>query len=353
MAKKMSFKLMNGGDVNYFSVSSIKPFGLNDFDRKNLLLEFNGTKYDFSDQSMIPVDGAHRFEIKHKLNLNTFHLVDGGWLPPTYCLEGGYILDRNVVSNFEHPNNPKSMAFNEWFNVVKASDEIKVSTLFSSIERNGASFPEYTKFLAAINSDHVVVRGFLPKINALNFESTEIKSIYQFMCNLRCESNIAFLCEAVPLIVNTPKRSECIKIASKLFSLVETYSLSDCQHLLILCLSCLYGGNLKCQQFARLIIKPSQNYTKKNALNCINDISFIEVILFVKRFFNSSVGGTTSDKAVAMYWCALNPEVVRYKDSFGFNFCFDNKLFPVADDGDFEYLCGEFSKLQKMVDWQL
>lgn len=347
MTKEMSFKLVYGESVNYFSVGSIKPLGLDDFARKNLLLEFNGTKYDFSDPLLIPESGSHRFEIKHKLNLNTFHLVDGGWLPPTYCLEGGYILDRNVVSNFEHSNNPKSMAFNEWFNVVKASDEVKVSTLFSSIERNGESFPKYSEFLAAINSDHLTVRGFLPKINVLGFESVHVKSLYDFMCDLRCESNIEFLREAVPLIVNTPKHSERINIASKLFSLVKKQSLSYCQHLLILCLSCLYGGELKFQQFSRMIIKPNKNYTNKNALNCINDITFIEVILFIKKFFYLSVGGTTSDKALAMYWCALNPVVIREGDCFGFNFDFDNKLFPMAEVGDLEYLCDEFSKLQK------
>lgn len=334
----MTFKISNGLDFSCYEVERIHPFGLEDFYRENLVLKFEGTKRNKSENFKSSEFGVFKNQIKHHLILNTFNLVDGGWLPPAYCLEGMYILDRNIVSNFESDNSIKCKEFNDWFEVIKLSDTVKMSTIFSAVERREI-FPCFSEFMSGIEEDAKSVVKFLPKCNTLEFDAAQIGSIYKFILNMRSQNYVDFLLEAIPIIhTQKPKNDNKLICVDQLIELAKKHQLNGRVHLLILCLSCLYEGNEKHQKFARGIIKPKRLYTNKMAFNCVNDVIFLDVILLLKHAFYPSISGTTSDKNLAMYWCALNPIVVREAETLKFDVDLGDTLFPLASQIELDYL---------------
>lgn len=340
---KLSFMISNEELVDYYDVEAIKPFNLKEFGCSNITLEFTGTLYNFQNRTQ-KNKGVFSHHVTHNLNLNTYNLVDSGWLPPAYCLEGIYILDRNVVSGFADSRLSNYQEMNSWFDVMKGSDSIRMSSIFSAIERRG-EFSDYSGFKAAMGLDDHEILTVLPKFKPLRFTESQLNGIYDFICSFRSTEYISFLMEAVSLICKSAPKKSRMPLSMQVIDLAKKHKLNGRVHLVILCISCIYSGDRVDQNFARKIIKPKTNYTEKMAINCINDVLFIDIILLLKKLIDPCVSGTTCDKALAMYWCALDPAIRYGSKSFAYDFNLGGELFPLASEKELKQISCAINEL--------
>ncbi|AQQ00815.1 hypothetical protein B0W48_13940 [Pseudoalteromonas aliena] len=116
-------------------------------------------------------------------------------------------------------------------------------------------------------------------------------------------------------------------------------------HLLILLISCLYESPRSDFKFARKILKPKAQYTEAIAHNCIFDVLFIDLLVFFKFYLNKDYSGVTADKAVAVYWSTVIPNVDHVSTGFNLNPELGNGLFEEATDTDLQYIVTELKKL--------
>ncbi len=341
--KKLTMKISNEIFSDYYVVEDIEPFNLKEFCCDNITLKFMGTRTNFQNGTE-KIKGVFSHQVAHNLNLNTYNLVDSGWLPPAYCLEGIYILDRNIVSGFEGSHLRNYQEMNSWFDVMKGSDSIYISSIFSVIERRG-EFSDYHGFKRAMALDDQAILTVLPKFKPLKFTDSQLNGIYDFICSFRATEYISFLMEAVSLIYKSVPEKSRMQHSMQIIDLARKYELNGRVHLVILCISCIYSGERVNQNFARKIIKPKVNYTEKMAINCINDVLFIDIILLLKKLINPCVSGTTCDRSLAMYWCALDPAIRYDSKSFAYDFNLGSELFPLAPEKDLEQISRAINEL--------
>lgn len=347
MEQGMTFAIESNGEKQYYSVNKIYPLSLDDFDKETSKVKVSGEKVNFIEGQTVVEAGDYYFDVKHYLTKNAFILSNGGWLPPSYCIERRYLLDRNVVSAIEGNALDHYSVFLEWFNVIRNSNEIQFSTLFSAIEKHGV-FPDFISFKKNINADSQVLKNYFKECLVLDLSVDATETIYEFIKDLRLKNLIDFIIEASNIIIKQKPKLERRKYAEKIIGLAKYYKLSGKIHLVILCLSCLYA---KDSSFARNIIKPKKLVgnnpdIQKNAMNCINDTVFIDLILLMKKHVSESFSGITLDKAIAQYWCALNPEIDGKSNNFMYKFDMSNKLFNSASLSDLDFLSQSINELQ-------
>ncbi|WP_217521204.1 hypothetical protein [Vibrio metschnikovii] len=340
---KLCFKISNECIENYYEVEKIKPFNLGEFCCETVTLEFTGTCSNFQNGENKSTSTFYH-EINHNLNLNTYNLVDSGWLPPAYCLEEIYILDRNVVSGFESSHTRNYQEMNSWFSIMRDSNSIRMSSIFSAIEKRGG-FSDYDGFKMAMEIDQNDILKVLPKFKALRFNESQLRGIYKFICSFRTAENISFLMEATNLIYKSVPKKLRMLISMEVIELARKYKINGTVHLVVLCISCIFSGEKNNQKFARKIIKPKVNYTEKMALNCINDVLFIDIILLLKKIVDPCVSGTTCDRALAMYWCALAPAIRYDSENFVYDINLGSELFPLASEKELEQISRAINEL--------
>lgn len=339
MPNQMTFKIESNGDAHYYVVDNIFPLSLEDFDNKISRVKVFGEEVRFIKGQAVTKVGYFYFDVNHTLTKNAFILSDGGWLPPSYCISRRFLLDRNVVSAVERGDLKSYSLFLKWFDVIKNSSDIHFSTIFSSIEKFG-EFPDFSGFKSNIVLDFSILNGFFNSPVNIEFNDHELEMIYGFIKGLRIESLSDFIVEASRIIIKQRPEVDRMKYAQQIIDLAKNYKLNGKIHLVILCLSCLYA---KESSFARNIIKP-KNLVKggfgvrKKALNCVNDTIFIDLVLFIKKYFNMDFSGITFDKSLAQYWCALNPKLCEMSDKFKYDFDISSQLFNTASQADLDFI---------------
>ena len=342
MKRGMALKhLHHNGDEDFYRIDHIYPLELIDFDSEVCSLKFSGAKFNFMGVKSVIESECWSVDIKPKLNKNSFILSTGGWLPPTYCIDRRYLLDRNIISYIE----TKDSVFLDWFSVMRsASNNFQFSTVFSAIEKSG-EFPDLISFKDHMNTEANTLAGYFNDCQILSLNDDAIKNIYVFIKNLRQENLTNFLIQALNIIKTTKSESDRREYAEQIIKIAKDNKLNRSIHLVILCLSSLYSKN---NDFARKIIKPTKiiKNKSKQTKNTINDTIFIDLILLMKKYVDKNFSGITCDKGLAQYWCALNPRIDEESCNFSYSYDISNQLFSSASQADLDFLRQSIAELQ-------
>jgi hypothetical protein len=332
MSHPMSFKIESSEGVEYFNVQQVKPLGLDSFNSETAKIIFFGERFKFTGNETISHKGQHYIDVKHSSKFNMFVLCSGGWMPPSYVMGKNYVVDRNVLSYITE--NKSYECFLNWFNVIKSSNDIKFSAIFSAIERNSVLIGSKDNYLSNVIKDKEDLEEYFSKDASYQFNNSSLSKIYDFVKKRTTENILDFLIDSVKFLVNKTKESERLDKAKLVFQLAKKYKVKENKLVVILCVSCLYS---KSYEFSRKIIKPSKTYGKAEAINCINDTLFIDFIMLSKKYFSSDFCGVTADKNLALFWCALNPELIDSSD-FTYQFNLSEELFNTASKSEIEHI---------------
>lgn len=345
MKHQMTLKIESNQEKHFYIVDEFYPLSLADFDNEVSKIKFLGKREHFIKNQPTEA-GFFELDVKHNLSKNAFILSDRGWLPPAYCIAQQYLLDRNVVSTIEGNDLKHYSLFLEWFNVIKNSNKIQFSTLFSAIEKHG-DFPDLISFHNNIKSDAKILKDYFNECQILDLNDDTIENFYAFIKDLRLENLINFIINASKIIIEQKPKSDRRVYAEEILRIAKMNKLNGKIHLVILSLSCLYAGK---SSFARNIIKPKNLVSdnpklRQSVMNCINDTIFIDLILLMKKHVSQNFSGITLDKGLAQYWCALNPKIDEEQKSFIYSYDISSQLFNTASQADLEFLHQSLNEL--------
>lgn len=328
----------------YYHIDKIDPLNIHNFNRTIDKLSFYGHTYSTNSLVDNAKYGKIEFPIKHHIKKNVFCLVNGGWLPPAYPINSNYILDRNIVSSFYRSTHKAYSEMLDWFDVIKSSDNINISSLFSALENKDGD-ETYSSFKLNTENDSKIISSFLPKAGCIFLNENIQRVVFDFIFKLRSNDHYDFLDKSITLIKNKIKLSDRHTVARDLMALGKSYNNADLKNLIIICLSCIYEGDTPESSFARKIIKPTNKTSKEKLTNCLNDLIFIDVIMFMKRHFDPDIAGVTADKSLAMFWCALNPDVILNNKFLSYHHDISDTLFYSANENDLIMISDELKAL--------
>ena len=339
MSHLMTFKINRGTECEYFNVQHIEPLDLEAFNRETTQIKFSGERIKFIGNEKVSYKGNHYIDVKHHSKLNMFVLCSGGWIPPSYVLGKNYLVDRNILSYITENQNYE--IFLNWFDVIKNSNDVKFSAIFSAVERNSVFIGDEKDYINNVLKDKLELEKYFTNDSSYKFNNNSLSSIYSFVKSRLSENTLEFLIDSVEYLVDKTKESERFDKVKLILGLAKKHKVKKSKLVVILCVSCLYS---KRSEFSRKIIKPSKNYDEPKALNCINDTLFIDFIMLSKKYFSNDFCGITADKNLAQYWCALNPELINSKD-FEYQFDLSNDLFNTASKTEMEYIVSAINEL--------
>jgi hypothetical protein len=339
MSHPMTFKINSDEGCEYFSVQHIKPLDLESFNHEITQIKFSGERIKFNGSDKVSYNGHYYIDVKHNSKLNMFVLCSGGWIPPSYVLGKNYLVDRNILSYITENQNYES--FLNWFDVIKNSNDIKFSAIFSAIERNSVYIGEERDYISNVLKDKLELEKYFTNDSSYKLNENSLSNLYSFVKSRSSENTLEFLIDCVEYLVDKTKESERFDKVKLIFGLANKHKVKKSKLVVILCISCLYSKN---NEFSRKIIKPSKNYEVSKAQNCVNDTLFIDFIMLSKKYFSNDFCGITADKNLAQYWCALNPELIN-SENFEYQFDLSYELFNTASKSEMEYIVSALNEL--------
>ncbi len=275
--------------------------------------------------------------ISFKYNPVIFALVDDGWLPPVFVVPKLYLIDRNILSSLmkSESKNEYSIKKEWWLSIFESDDTsggptIEINTLFVAIEGEHRKYPNFLQFISEEKIANEIVKNFYKKIKITTFSTEQKEIIHSHFKNKNYSDLFKFTQKSIGYIINPIKKNKKHETLLKIIELSKNYNLAESRHIVILILSCLYGSSKNPYNFARKIIKPQKSYKLENFYNSISDLSFIELMLLLKRYNSPNYSGLTADRHLAYYWSRLKPKINYESEHLSYTFSISNELFEDA-----------------------
>ena len=278
-----------------------------------------------------------QLNIDFKHPVNAFALVPGGWYPLAFAPTGVLLLDKSILRMLpcldKAPNRHDSYANKWWFEFLN-NDQCTVNPILCAFEGFARAAPSLNEFKLAFDKACLEIKTFLPKAELIEFKDEHYEPAYAcFSSQLaRMDLEIKFLIEACPLVCQRMKGTELRRVEERLFRLRNQYGLQRCSLPFLLSLSCLYESKHGEEPLiGRKILKPSVNYSSKDAFNTLSDLRALEYLAISSGIDN--VAFCTKDKYLAALWCALDIESgIWDQRNVTVRMTLGRELFPRLDD---------------------
>lgn len=206
MSHPMTFKINSGAECEYFSVENIEPLDLESFNHEVTKIKFSGERIKFIGSDKFSYKDDHYIDVKHHSKSNMFVLCSGGWILPSYVLGKNYLVDRNILSYITENKNYED--FLNWFDVIKNSNDIKFSAIFSAIERNSVFIGDEKNYISNVLKDKLELEKYFTNDSSYKFSNNSLSSIYSFVKSRSSENTLKFLIDCVEHLVDKTKESE-------------------------------------------------------------------------------------------------------------------------------------------------
>lgn len=283
--------------------------------------------------------------IKFNEPVKAFALTKGGWFPLAFTPSPFVLVDRNVVSILSQIGRVKDRGdhrSNKWWFEFINSPSYTLNPVLSAMEGNSKRTPTYEEFVSAFKSDSQLLAEKLPKSKLINYEEKHFKVAYEIIDNLsqRHQLEIEFLIDVSSIVAERTATHKIKDLESKIIEYAQNHNLSLHSFVVLAVLSCLYEHqNGSEPSIGKKLLKPSKSYTKETAYNALSDLRCLEFLTALHALFSDSISFITRDRALAAFWCALNPKNHLYNNNtLTYDVELKAKLFPRLSDKEIDEL---------------
>lgn len=305
-------------------------------DDKTYSIEIFGDSIDVTHngiQSKRPVKVTTQIAFREPLTI--YALVEGGWLPPPFVRPAYLLVDRNVISSLKmiaEGISRQDLESRDWWLRFFDNGKLVINPLLYALEGNERRRPSFAEFRNAFNEASLDVLSCLPNAKVVKYKSKHFHAAYAILTDLagRTERETEFLLRTIPLIVTRVSDSRLLEVQSSILQIAESLRLTSRSLAVLAVLSCLYenrdgSGFLT----ARRILKPHSRYAAQDAHNALADIRSLELCIVSRGAVQAPYALCTCDRALALFWCGINPHGVEWKDGkVKFNLAINEYLFP-------------------------
>ncbi len=301
---------------------------------------------------VIEKDRTIDFKIQFNEKVSIYIMELGGWLPLSFANYNSILLDRNIISSIKQIKENKlrenTKATDWWLKFYKES-EFTINPLLYAFEGQYQRFPNYTEFCKSFDEASDELKEYFPKAKIIKYPKKAIyQKVYELLMEVS-EQNILeqeFLINAAPLVANRVSDKELNHRQNAIDDLAEKYGILGESLLYYLIVSCLYDPKDGSSYLpARKILKPKENYTKKEAYNAIADINAITLFIQSLSLQNFMMPVCTCDKPLAAFWAAINPLKRTVKNKkINIEFQPTKYLFPRLSTKEIESFASNLNK---------
>lgn len=317
-------------------------------------IKANQIKVISGDQIIYPPENLVKMKIDFHHSLETYALVEGGWLPMPFCKPRNYLVDYNVIVDIEKLIAGKTVASaieKEWWTDMIRSPETVFNPLLFAFEGEKKTFPSLDEFKELFQKGSSTIKAHLPEVNVLTMDDETACDVYDILSQMndRYLQRHDFLMEVIPLIQESKAKNQKAKFQDQIFDAADKFGLNYFSFPFLAVLSCLYestqGGYY---QASRKVLKASPKFDSDTAYNALADINGLELFAAMQGLAkgnpNNKYAFCTSDKPLSVFGAGLNPRNVTINDK-GANFTvsIDKNLFPDLDSDERDELLKRFS----------
>lgn len=331
--KPLSFKISPPGcKPMYGTAYEIFPLGISDFNRGKFKFSFIGRGLSKKEKEPLirkkEIFKRYDFEINPSNDINSFCLVEGGWIPFQISNYTNILIDRCVMAKIES-HSFESSEYRENMKLMANTEGLIISSIFSVIEKDGKFPHSFHEYISRFSEDYSHIKNFFNKMSKLPpfYVDLSYENIFKYINEYNMSRECDFLIEASGHILNKVSRKERLKLSYVIIDVAEKYGVSRKSITLSLVISCIFELD---DSFSRRVLKPNEIFKGSNPMNCIYDILFLELVILIKKVKNDKFSGLTFDKGLAKLWCALGLKINNTDNDMIYTIAITNKLFPSA-----------------------
>jgi hypothetical protein len=277
-----------------------------------------------------------RLNVSLRSRPTIFTLIRGGWLPPSLIGHRILLLDRNVF----HRLTKYATRTGRIEDQASAEDLLGSGATFNlglcAQEGSKRREPSWEEYVASYAEASRTFAAALPSARFIEPTSLLLQAGYQNILDVRktYASEIRFLCEVSPLLVEPVRRAERRPLEDRLFEAATESELPRSSFALVLALGCLYGpGEDASLAIARRVLNPRRVYDSGDAHNAIADLRCLQFAAMGIGMAGDGIAFCTSDLALAKLWCALGPGRGAWNGRrFDLTLSLSAALFSALDD---------------------
>lgn len=241
---------------------------------------------------------------------NIVGLLKGGWLPSGLALDDALVLpDRCTVAAIRSRflgGKVKQGKYDDFLNFA-ANHPLKINPMLYAMEgTTGRTYPDETELSELFDRASRLIQEALP--NAIIFPAKA--AVMRGAIGLLRESAATytleqhFLVDAVPLVAPTIGRAKRASVWRELFGLAQHHGVKKTSILMLTLLSATAAKQR--MNPAKILLKPKQNYTAKNAFNALSDLRALSLLIAACADFpDQRVALLTEDRALSLLWTGL------------------------------------------------
>lgn len=276
-----------------------------------------------------------KFTLNFEYPVKIYALVIGGFFPLSLAFNDVFLIDRNILSvllSVSGGSARHDSEANKWWLDYLDRPERKINPVLCAMESSDQSIPTYERFCASFIEASEQVREYLPNAQLISFGQEAYEAAYATIMDTapRYELEQRFLLAAAPLLAMPVAKKNLLDTELTLFSLRSEIGLDAFSLPFIATLSCLYESHSGVELLVgRKLIKPSENYGKKQAHNTLSDLRALEYLALANGLGIGSFAFCTMDRALAAFWCALKFEAGEWSgEEANVNLSLEDGLFP-------------------------
>jgi hypothetical protein len=266
---------------------------------------------------------------------------NGSWLPVPFVSPPRFLLDRNVVGNFQRLRSrqsfPDEAAYRLWTAFFEQGAGL-FNPLPYAYEGSARRLQSFDEFVAEFEQGVREIAETFPRCAVVRYSASHYRAAYAQLLamNEKTAPETEFICDICSLIVETTADSKLRSVTDQILSAADRFGVDRQSLAVLLALSCLFEDRHSGASIGRQILKPKKNYGPADAYNALSDLRHIELAALGHAWVaNGSFALCTSDRAVASLWCALGiRDVVETATGPEFTIDYSSALFPRLTDDD-------------------
>jgi len=261
---------------------------------------------------------------------------NGGWLPLPFVSPQQFLLDRNVVANFRKLRENKRFtdrtAYAFWTQFFEQSTPL-FSPLPYAFEGEARRIPSLQDFVEMWDRGVKEIEETFPRSCVVRYSPEQYRIAHAQLeaMHENTPREIEFLCEISPLLAVPTAHAKVRAITGRILEAADRLNVDRQSLAVVTALSCLCENPRSgTPSIGRGILKPAPTYSAGDAYNAICDLRHIELAASGHAWVTAGKFALcTSDKAVALLWCALGiRDVVATAEGAEYAFDFSQELFP-------------------------
>ncbi|MGV0975102.1 MAG: hypothetical protein ACOYBO_04135 [Azonexus sp.] len=326
--------------TSFFPLSFQELVGVSEEPNTPIAMELRGTEAVLDG---VPQNGQLRAKMKITFERSPapYALVLGGWLPLYFVTPQHFLVDRNVVSTIRsiRANGPRQHHQNfAWWTQLLESGTALFNPLLYAYEGSERRTPRFDEFVLAFRLGAAELRAVFPHARIIEYGAEHFHAAY---CQLealseRSARDSQFLVKALSLVHNRVPLGREEPVLDQVLECATHLGVSRKAPVVLAVLSILYEdvhGSLPC--IGRKLLKPRQSYSPEDAFNAVNDLRHIEIAALSHAILpEQAFALCTNDRAIAMFWCALEFRGKAATESLmNLEYAVGKDLWPRLDDG--------------------